>query len=86
VIEICGKVNLRLPQIGFKTMVQAMWTLELSPAPASHVNFLRYLCVADNEKIKKQVGFQPKYTTKETLLSFVGAERLRQVNVLEYQE
>lgn len=85
VIEICGKVNLRLPQFGFKTMVQTLWTLEISPAPASHVNFLRYLCVADNSKIKEKLNFSPKYTSKETLLSFVGAERLRQVNVLEPQ-
>jgi len=83
VIEICGRKNLKLTQIGFKTMVQALWFLDLAPAPASHVNFLRYLCVVDNSKIKKVVGYIPKYTTKETLLSFVGADRLRQVNLIE---
>ncbi|MBF0106020.1 MAG: NAD-dependent epimerase/dehydratase family protein [Deltaproteobacteria bacterium] len=81
VIEICGKVNLRLTQIGFKTMAQLMWLMDLSPAPASHVDFLRYLCVVDNSKIKKQLHYKPKYTTKEALLTFVGADRLRQLNM-----
>jgi UDP-glucose 4-epimerase len=82
VIEICGKFNLKLTQIGFKTLVQLLWFADIAPAPASHVNFLRYLCVADNRKIKK-MGFMPRYSTKETLLSFVGSERIRQFNLAE---
>lgn len=82
VIEICGKTNLRLTQIGFKTMVQLLWYMDISPAPASHADFLRYLCIVDNSKIKK-IGFFPRYTTKEALLSFVGAERLREINLIE---
>lgn len=82
VIEICGKFNLKLTQIGFKTLVQLLWFADIAPAPASHVNFLRYLCVADNAKIKK-TGFTPRYSTKETLLSFVGSERIKQFNLAE---
>ena len=81
VIELCGKLNVKLTQIGFKSMVQLLWLLDLSPAPSSHVNFLRYLCIADNYKMKKDIGFTPKHTTKEALLSFVGAERLRHINL-----
>ncbi|MBI2339806.1 MAG: NAD-dependent epimerase/dehydratase family protein [Deltaproteobacteria bacterium] len=83
VIKICGKMNLRLPQMGFKTMVQLMWMADISPAPASHVNFLRYLCIADGAKAKKDLGFVPQFSTKEALLSFVGAERLREVRLIE---
>lgn len=81
VIDICGKFNLKLTQIGFKTMVQLLWLMDLAPAPASHVNFLRYLCIVDNTKIKKELKYTPKYNTKEALLTFVGADRLRQINV-----
>ncbi len=83
VISILGKINLRLPQIGFKTMVQLMWQMDLSPAPSSHVDFMRYLCVADGIKAKKALAFRPRFSTKEALLSFVGAERLREINLLE---
>ena len=83
VIKICGKMNLRLPQMGFKTMVQLLWLADISPAPASHVDFLRYLCVADGARAKKELGFVPQFSTKEALLSFVGAERLREVRLIE---
>ncbi len=83
VIELAGKVNLQLTQIGFKTLVQALWLMDIAPAPASHVDFLRYICVVDNTKVKKVLGYTPKYTTKETLLSFIGADRLRQINLEE---
>jgi len=83
VIELCGKPNVKLPRIAFKTMAQALWMADMSPAPASHLNFLRYLCVVDNRKIKKEIGFHPKFTSKEALLSFIGADRLRQMNLIE---
>ncbi len=83
VIKICGKANLRLPQIGFKTMVQLAWLADLAPAPASHVNFLRYLVIADGSKARKELEFIPRFSTKEALLSFVGAERLRDVHLME---
>lgn len=83
VIKICGKFNLRLPQIGFKTFVQLLWYADMAPAPASHVNFLRYICVADGTLAKQKLGFVPRFSTKEALLSFMGAERLREVNLIE---
>lgn len=81
IIELAGKFNLRLPQLGFKSLIQMLWYVNISPAPASHVNFLRYLCLADGNKAEKIMGFKPKFTTKEALLSFIGAERLRDVNL-----
>lgn len=83
VINILGNFNLKLPQIGFKTMVQTLWYLDMAPAPASHVDFLRYLCVADGAKARNILGFTPRFSTKEALLSFVGAERLRDINLIE---
>lgn len=82
VIKIAGKLNIPLPQIGFKTLIQVLWYADIAPAPASHVDFLRYLCIADGSKAKRLLGFKPKFTSKEALLSFVGAERLREINLM----
>lgn len=83
VIKICNKINIKLPQMGFKSLVQLMWYADLAPAPASHVNFLRYLCIADGSKAKRVLGFVPRFSTKEALLSFIGAERLREIHLIE---
>src|SRR4030095_9569697 len=82
VIRILGKIHLPLPELVVKNLVQLFWYADMSPAPASYLNFLKYLCVADGEKAKNELRFVPKYTTRETLLSFVGAERLRGVDLL----
>lgn len=76
VIHLSNQFHLRLPQIGFKSLVQALWTLDLSPAPSSHVDFLRYSYLADATKAAERMGFVAKYSSKEALLSFVGAKRL----------
>lgn len=82
VIQVCGKVNLPLSQTGLKWSTQTLWYLDLSPAPATHLNFIKYLWLVDGTKAYATLGFKPKFTTKEALLSFVGAERLREVHLL----
>src|SRR4030095_5589434 len=82
VIRILGKIHLPLPELVAKNLVQLIWYADMSPASASYLNFLKYLCVADGEKAKIELLFVPKYSTRETLLSFVGAERLRGFDLL----
>ncbi|MBF0493391.1 MAG: NAD-dependent epimerase/dehydratase family protein [Deltaproteobacteria bacterium] len=79
VLHILRKIEFPLPEFIAKNVVQSLWYLNISPAPKSLLNFLKYLCVADGEKAKKELGFHPKYSSREALLTFVGAERLRDV-------
>jgi len=62
-------------------IVSAMWIAQAAPFPASFLRYLRYLCVADGEKATS-MGFRPAYTTREALLDYVNAERLREANLL----
>ncbi len=85
VIRLAGKINMPMPEMVAKNLVQLLWYANMSPAPASYLNFLKYLCIADGEKAEKVLGFYPRYSTREALLSFVGAERLREVDLVEAQ-
>ncbi len=80
-IHLMGKIPLPLSLFGLKTLVQALWYLDISPAPAAHLEFLKYLCVVATEKAEKKMDFHPRYTCKDALLDFVGAQRLREVNL-----
>ena len=51
--------------------------------PGYGSNGLHHALVADGEKAKKRMGFIPRYSTKEALLSFIGAQRLREVHLLD---
>lgn len=81
-LRLAGKIFIPVPAPLLYPIVQAMWYLDLFPAPASRLDFLKYLQVADGEKARKAMGFIPRYSTKEALLSFIGAQRLREAHLL----
>ncbi|HSA58268.1 MAG TPA: NAD-dependent epimerase/dehydratase family protein [bacterium] len=83
VLKLAGKLSLPVPAPLLYPIVQLLWYGNVVPAPASRLDFLKYLSVADGTKAKKTMGFTARYSTKETLLSFIGAQRLREVNLLE---
>ncbi len=85
VIRILGSFPLPLPEMLVKRLAQILWYADMSPAPASFLSFLKYMSVADGENSKKILGFEPRYSTREALLAFVGAQRLREVD-LETEE
>jgi UDP-glucose 4-epimerase len=66
-------------------IVGAMWIAQAAPFPSSFLRYLRYVCVADGEKARN-IGFRPAYTTREALLDYVNAERLRDAHLLHEQE
>ena len=61
----------------------ALWLAHMSEAPPSFMPHLRFLCVADGEKAKEKMGFQPAFTTREAVLDFTSAQRLRDVKLLQ---
>jgi UDP-glucose 4-epimerase len=83
VMQLSGKLGIPVPSPMLYPMAQLMWYTDIFPAPASHLDFLKYLCVADGRKAKKKMGFVPRYTSKDALLSFIGAERLRRMHLEE---
>jgi len=46
-----------------------MWETHLIEAPPGFVHFKKYRWILSNEKIKKDLGFKPKYSTEEALMS-----------------
>lgn len=82
-LKLAGKLMVAVPAPILYPATQLAWYLNLFPAPASRLDFLKYILVADGEKAKKVMGFVPQHSTKEALLSFIGAQRLREVHLLE---
>jgi len=64
-------------------LVGAAWAAQIAHVPPSFLRYLRYLCVADGEKAARVMGFRPAYTTREALLDYLSAQRLRDVKLLQ---
>lgn len=74
-IRIARKPSVPLPELLLRLAADVAWSLDMGYAPAKHVPFLKYPCVADGDKARRELGFVPVYTSQEAFLSFVGRER-----------
>lgn len=73
--HLAGKITLPIPSPILYPAAELLWVMDVGPAPSGHVNFLKYLCVADGTKAQKQIGFQPVYSSQEALMSFLAKEK-----------
>lgn len=82
VIKLAGRVAFPVPHPVAEPLVAALWLAQLVEAPPSFLRYLRFLCVADGEPARETMGFRPTYTTREALLDYANAQRLRDVRLL----
>ncbi|HEY8038388.1 MAG TPA: NAD-dependent epimerase/dehydratase family protein [Polyangiaceae bacterium] len=82
VIKLAGRVAIPIPHPVARTVAALGWVAQLVEAPPSFLKYLRFLCVADGQRAREALGFTPAYTSREALLDFVSAQRLRDVKLL----
>lgn len=82
-ITLAGRIAIHIAHPLAYPLTQTAWIAGLSPVPGPHLDFIRYLCIADGEKAKKVLGFTPRHSTRETVEAFAGVQRLRDVRLLK---
>ncbi len=82
VVKLAGRLAVPLPHPVARRMGAVLWLAQIVEAPPSFLHYLRFLCVADGSKARDQLGFRPAYTTREAVLDFTSAQRLRDVKLL----
>lgn len=80
-LRAAGRVPVALPSRLARSWVQTLWAMQLVNTPPTFLDFLRFLCVADGQKARTELGFVPRYSTRETILSFAGGRRLREAGL-----
>jgi UDP-glucose 4-epimerase len=83
VIKLAGRVALPVPHPLAEPIGAMAWLAQVAEAPPSFLKYLRFLCVADGQKARTRMGFRPAYTTREALIDFTSAQRLRDVRLLQ---
>lgn len=74
-IRLARRTSVPLPERLLFLFGELAWNIGMGYAPAKHIAFLKYPCVADGEKARVELGFIPVYTSQEALLSFAGQEQ-----------
>lgn len=83
IIKLLGKIPLPLITSIAYPLIDSLWLTGLSPVPAPHLDYIRYLWVADTAKIKEKMGFWPQHDIKSILESFFSGWRMKQIKLVE---
>jgi len=82
VIKLAGRTTLPLPRSLASGITTALWLTQLAEAPPAFFDYLQYICVADGALARRELGFEPLYTSREALIDYANAQHLRDVRLL----
>lgn len=83
VIKLAGRLSVPVPYALLKQVASLLWMAQMVEAPPAFVAMLRYLCVADGARARQVLGFRAAYSSREAVLDFESALRLREAHLLQ---
>lgn len=86
VVRLAGRTALPMPTPALRALATGLWAAGASSLPPTLTPYLRYLCVADGARAERELGFRPAFSTKEAVLDWARAERLREAKLLPAAE
>jgi UDP-glucose 4-epimerase len=72
VLALMGRVPLPIPHFLARPLSRALWMTQVFDSPPSFLDFLRYVCVADGQRARRELSFSPRYSVKGTIFDFLG--------------
>jgi UDP-glucose 4-epimerase len=70
-LHLASKVPVPVPHPLAYAAADLMWASGVGDAPGGFVDYVRYLCVAEGEKVIKVLGTPPRYSSRESLLAYL---------------
>lgn len=67
IIREIGSKSIPIPHIMIYPMMKTLWKMQIVPAPAPEIDFIRYSCILDDSRIRKQLGYRPHFCLDELL-------------------
>jgi UDP-glucose 4-epimerase len=72
VLALSGRVALPVPHFLAYPMAKVFWMTQIFDAPPAYLDFLRYLCVADTSRVRRELGFAPRHDIRRIIADFTG--------------
>jgi UDP-glucose 4-epimerase len=70
-LHLGGKLPVPVPHPLAGAATAMLWATGLGPAPAGFVDYARYPFQADGSRARRELGFSPRYTSREALLAYL---------------
>jgi UDP-glucose 4-epimerase len=72
VLAMMGKLAVPVPHFVASPIARALWAMQVGQAPPAFLSYLRFLCVADPSRARREMGFRPQHDIRTTILDFLG--------------
>jgi UDP-glucose 4-epimerase len=50
-----------------RTLLSSLWSSKFSNFPKEELDHLRYICLVDDRRARKELGFTPRYGIEDTV-------------------
>jgi UDP-glucose 4-epimerase len=70
-LHLAEKVPVAVPHAVAYAAADLLWSAGVGKAPGGFVDYVRFPFVADGEKAARELGFVPRYSSQEALMSYL---------------
>jgi UDP-glucose 4-epimerase len=70
-LHLAGKVTVHVPHPLAYSLADLAWSLGIGEAPGGFVDYVRYPCVADGAKARRELGFEPRHRCRDALRDYM---------------
>ena len=79
-IHLSGKVPAPVPHVPAYWAVDALYAAGVVEAPSGFIDYVRYPCVADGARAKRVLDFEAKFTSRQSLDSYIAYRHPMTIN------
>jgi UDP-glucose 4-epimerase len=67
IIELAGKTRLPVPHFVFRRALERLWRFGATTFPAPELDFIRYVCMVDDSRARRELGYRPRHDLEATV-------------------
>jgi UDP-glucose 4-epimerase len=68
-IKILGRQKISIPYGVTRAVLSRMWSWRLTSFPPPEIDHIRYVCMVDDRRARKELGFTPRMSLERTVLA-----------------
>jgi UDP-glucose 4-epimerase len=82
-LHVAAKVPVAVPHPVAYAVSDTLWAAGLADAPGAFVDYVRYPFLGDGEKARRELGFEPRHTSRQALDAYLRDRHAGRLQVIE---
>jgi UDP-glucose 4-epimerase len=70
-LHLSDKLTVAVPHLAAYPAAELLWGAGMGEAPGGFVDYARFLFVADGEKARRELGFEPRHSSRDALTAYL---------------